>query len=122
MEGHKSFVILDDVQSQLKNKNVVRVLNHLFANRRHLKLVIFVMLQNYFSMNKRLRENIDNVVLFKMSKTQNEQIFNEIIETKKDKFNEIQKIIFDKPHNWAFINIPSQRIFKMWDEIITREP
>jgi lipid A disaccharide synthetase len=117
--GHKSLVILDDVQSALKNSEIVKILLNMFANRRHLKLVIFVMLQNYKAMQKGLRENVDNCIIFKMSKSQNEKIFEEVIETQKDKFDEIRSLVYKDPHDWLFVNIPSQRMFNSnWDEII----
>ena len=31
------------------------------------------------------------------------------------------KITYDEKHNFLFMNIPSQRIFKNWDEILIKE-
>jgi hypothetical protein len=56
--------------------------------------------------------------MFKLNKSQTEKIFNESIESAKEKFNDIRNIVFDKPFSFMFINIPSQRILKEWDEII----
>lgn len=121
MEGLRSFLVLDDVQKALRDNQVTKVIKNLFANRRHLKLVIFVMLQNYFALEPRLRELISNIILFKMGKAEQIKIFEEIIETKKDSFNELQTIVFDKPYQWLFVNIESQRVFKCFDEIIKNE-
>ena len=30
---------------------------------------------------------------------------------------EISKLVYDKPHNFLYINTESQRLFKGWDEI-----
>jgi predicted ATP-dependent serine protease len=118
MEGHKSFVIFDDVQKAMKDYDIVRMMKNLFANRRHLKLVIFVMLQNYFALDKSLRELVDNVILFKMNKQEQIKIFNEVIESHKDIFDEIQHLVFNEPYQWLFVNIGSQRMFKKFDEMI----
>ena len=75
-------------------------------------------MQNFFALDKSLRELINNVILFKLNKSQNEKIFNELIETHKDKFDLIRKLVFNKPYTWLFLNMKSQRIFKEWDEII----
>ena len=61
---------------------------------------------------------IDNIILFKLGKSKNEKVFNEIIETHKDKFDLIRKLVFNKPYTWLFINMKSQRMFKEWDEIL----
>lgn len=53
-----------------------------------------------------------------MDKIQQEQIYNSIYEGKKMNFEEINKLVFDKPYTWLFINVPSQRLFKEFDEII----
>jgi hypothetical protein len=47
-----------------------------------------------------------------------ENVFLEIVEQKKDLIPEISKIVFDKPYQFLFINVDSQRMFKNWDELI----
>ena len=116
--GYRSLVIFDDVQKALKNNDVLRSLKNIIANQRHLKVCNFILLQNYFSLDKSLRELANNIVMFKLNKSQTEKIFNESIESAKEKFNDIRNIVFDKPFSFMFINVPSQRIFKEWDEII----
>jgi len=116
--NYRSLVIFDDVQKALKNNDVLRSLKNIIANQRHLKVCNFLLLQNYFSLDKSLRELANNIVMFKLNKSQTEKIFNESIESAKEKFNDIRNIVFDKPFSFMFINVPSQRIFKEWDEII----
>jgi DNA replication protein DnaC len=115
---YRSLVIFDDVQKALKNNDVLRSLKNIIANQRHLKVTNFILLQNYFSLDKSLRELANNIVMFKLNKSQTEKIFNESIESAKEKFEQIRNIVFDKPYSFMFINVPSQRIFKEWDEII----
>jgi hypothetical protein len=45
-------------------------------------------------------------------------VFGEIVETHRDKFDDIRKLVYDAPHNWLFVNVKSQRMFKCFDEII----
>ncbi len=47
-----------------------------------------------------------------------ENMFNEVIEQKKDYLLDILKFVFDKPHEWLFINTDSGRLFKGFDEIL----
>ena len=116
--NYRSLVIFDDVQKALKNNDVLRSLKNIIANQRHLKVCNFILLQNYFSLDKSLRELANNIIMFKLNKSQTEKIFNESVESAKDKFEQIRNIVFDKPYTWLFINLPSQRIYKEWDEII----
>ena len=36
----------------------------------------------------------------------------------KDKFEEIRNFVYNEPYKWMFINVPTNRIFKEFDEII----
>ena len=116
--GYKSLVIYDDVQKSLKTHSVLLSLKNIIANQRHLGVVNLILLQNYFSLDKSLRELINNVILFKLNKTQTVKVFTECVESARDKFEDIRDFVFDKPYTWMFINVPSQRIFKEWDEIL----
>ena len=120
-EGHRSLIIFDDVQKALKNHSVLLSLKNIIANQRHLKVVNLILVQNYFSLDKSLRELINNIIMFKLNKTQTEKIFNENVEHAKDKFELIRDFVFDEPFKWMFINLPSQRIFKEFDEILFDE-
>jgi len=116
--GYRTLIIYDDVQKALKDNSVLLSLKNIIANQRHLKVVNFILIQNYFSMEKSLRELINNIILFKLNKSQTEKIFNEVVETAKDKFTKIRNLVFNEPYQWMFINCSSQRIFKGFDEII----
>jgi precorrin-2 dehydrogenase/sirohydrochlorin ferrochelatase len=83
--------------------------------------VIVALVQNYFALEKSLRELISNIIMFKLNKTQTQKIFNENVEHAKDKFEVIRDFVFDEPYNWMFINISSQKIFKGFDEILYNE-
>lgn len=117
-DGHKTLVIYDDVQKALKNDAVIKQLKNIVANQRHLKVVNWIILQNYFALDNKIRELVNNIFLFKLSKTQMNKIFNECIETHKNKFDDIIKFVYNKPHEWMFINIGEQKIYKNFDEII----
>ena len=117
-DGYRSLIIFDDVQKALKDHSVLLSLKNIIANQRHLKVCNIILLQNYFALDKSLRELVNNVIMFKLNKTQTEKVFNECVESAKDKFEEIRNLVYDEPYQWMLINLPSQRIFKQWDEII----
>lgn len=117
-KGFKSMIIFDDVQKALKQFDVLKSLKNIICNQRHLKVVNIILLQNWFAVDRSIREVINNVILFKLGKSQTQKVFDEIVESHRDKFEKVRKLVYDKNHNWLFINIRTQRIYKMWDEII----
>ena len=117
-KGFKSLIIYDDVQNSLKNPSILRNLKLIIANQRHLKVVNLIMVQNYFALHKSLRELINNAILFKIGKSQMSKVYDELVEINLDKFDDVIDLVFDKPFEFLFINIGSQRLYKGFDEII----
>lgn len=117
-DGLKSLVVMDDVQKALKDNGVISQFKNMVANQRHLKLVNLILLQNYFSLDNKVREIINNVIFFKMDKKQNEKLFDEVAELPKDVYEKIIEIVFDEPHNWCMINQRNKKIYRMFDEIV----
>jgi KaiC/GvpD/RAD55 family RecA-like ATPase len=120
-DGKKTLIIYDDVQKSLKNPVVLNSLKNIIANQRHLHVVNLILVQNFFALHKSLREIVNNVILFKLGKSQTEKVFNEIIELHRDKFDKIRDMVYDEKYNWLFVNVASQRIYKKFDEIIFEE-
>jgi GTPase SAR1 family protein len=120
-EGKHTLIIYDDVQKSLKNAFVLNSLKNLIANQRHLHVVNLILCQNFFALHKSLREIVNNVVLFRLGKSQTEKIFDELIEMHKEKFDEIRDLVFDEKYNWMFINLATQRIYKKFDEILLHD-
>lgn len=119
--GHKSLIIMDDVQKALKRNDVINEFKNIVANQRHLKVVNIILLQNYFALDNKVREIVNNVIFFKMDKKQTEKIFEEVAEMPKELFEQVIKIVFNEPHNWCLINQRYKRVYKMFDEIIFDE-
>ena len=90
-------------------------------NRRHYHISIYFLCQTYYSIEKDVRKLFSNLFIFKCSRHEMLNITSEMIEQHNDKINEIVKIVYDKPHNFLFINVDSQRMFKNWDELIFNE-
>ena len=56
--------------------------------------------------------------MWKPSKTELLNLFEELCKTKKDLALDIMHYANEKPHDWLLLNISSQRMFKCFDEII----
>jgi len=118
----KTLLFIDDMTADLKrSKFVETILKRIVFNRRHLKCNIIITSQSYVNMPLDIRKCITNIFMFKPSKKEMEVLFEELIEAKKKSFLDIMKYSFDTNHNFLFINITSQRMFRNFDEMIIDE-
>ena len=120
-EKEKTLLILDDVGASLKRNDIQTILKKIIFNRRHLKVHIIVMLQSFTTAPLVIRKLYTNVIMFKPSKKEFETLFEELFETKKDNAIEIMNFVYDKPHQYLFLNVDSQRMFKNFDEVIVNK-
>ena len=116
---YNNAIIFDDMGAYLKNGDVEKLLKELIFNRRHYRTSIFFMVQSYVSVPLQIRKLFTNLFIFKVAKRELETIRDEILETiPRECIGALGKFVFDKPHEYLFINVPTNRIFKKFDEII----
>jgi len=120
-EKEKTLLILDDVGASLKRNDIQTILKKIIFNRRHLKVHIIVMLQSFTTAPLVIRKLYTNVIMFKPSKKEFETLFEELFETKKDNAIEIMNFVYDRPHQYLFLNVDSQRMYKNFDEVIVNK-
>ena len=121
-ENETTLLILDDVGAMLKRPEIQETFRKIIYNRRHLKCAIIILLQLYMSIPKEIRKLFNNVVCFKPPKTEFINLFEELFETKKELAQEIMSFTYKDPHDWLLLNVPSQRLFRGFDEIIVHDP
>jgi len=121
-DGDKIAIIIDDMASQLKNGDVQKALKQIAMNKRHMGIYsTFILSQTWKSVPFEIRRLYDNIIVFKVSPDEVESIFTETLPQYKDYSHDIQKIIYDKPHEYLVISMESGRLFKKFDEIIINE-
>jgi len=103
-EKENSLLIIDDFQAQLKETQIIKVLQKIVTKMRHLRTTIFLLQQNFQALQKPLRELVSNLIIFNVGKSQLEKIFNEIVQMDKEKYEKLIKIAFVEPHDWILIN------------------
>ena len=117
-EKENSMLIIDDFQAQLKETEIVKILQKIITKMRHLRCTIFLLQQNFQALQKPLRELVSNLVIFNVGKSQLSKIFEEIVQMDKEKYEKLIKIAFIEPHDWILINFhKSKKIYRMFDEI-----
>lgn len=119
--GERTLLIMDDVQKDLKNNDIRKLVLHLNNNKRHLKLSMWLLAQNFTKMEKQLRMNLTDLIVFKVGKVELQNIFDELVEMDQPTFKKIQKYLFKEPYDFMYLNTNSQRLFSNWDEIVIDE-
>lgn len=118
-EGYENnAIIFDDMGAYLKNPETKKLFKELVYNRRHYHTSIFFLCQSWLSVERDLRKLFSNIFCFKVSKSEMDNLFEEAIEQKREHMLEIMKLVYDKPHQYLFINTDTGRLFKGFDEII----
>lgn len=117
-EGYLSLILMDDVQRQMKDKDVEKLLLHIVNNRRHLKTSIWCANQNYMNIPRPVRLGLTNIFCWKVKKREIENLLTEQIEMPKENFKDVLKYCFNDPHDFMFLDSNSQRIFSCWNEIV----
>lgn len=112
-----SLIIFDDQTAHLKKKDTMQLFKELIYNRRHLHVSLYFCVQTYYSVPKDLRRLWTNLFIFKTSKDELTNIWNELIEYDDALLPKIRKLVYDKPFQYLFVNTDSQRLFKQFDEI-----
>jgi hypothetical protein len=79
------------------------------------------LVQTWFSVEKDIRKLFNNIIAFRVTKNEMETIFEEVVESKIDYMNDIVKLVYDKPHQYLFINVDSQDMFTNFNSIIFPE-
>jgi hypothetical protein len=114
-------LVLDDVQSYLKNGDVIKLLIHIIQNRRHLRCCIFILVQNYKKIPLDIRSSCSDAFLFNVSKEEYKFIHEEIINASKKEFSEIlqfyRKAKLENKHSFLYIH-DFDTFFINWDSIV----
>ena len=108
--------------SSLKNPYIEKVLTDIVSNRRHYRTSIILCSQLYERVPLKIRKLINDIfVMFRPSKREITMMFDELLEHKPEVAEEIYKLTFTKPYDFLFLDVPEQKIFKNYDEIIIKD-
>lgn len=111
-------IIFDDMGAYLRNNDTRLLLKELIFNRRHLHVSIYFLCQTYLSLEPEIRKMFSNIFVFKVSDQEFKKIIEEHLMHLKDFQHAISSIVWNKPHNYLFINTDTQRLFNNFDEIM----
>ena len=114
-----SCVVLDDVQDYMKDPEVVRYLKRFAMNRRHNYVFLILICQNYLALSKDVRQIINSIVCFGVSKEQQCDLAREYFLGKESDFFQLTRSIFtpDRKNSWLMMTRDGE-IFNDWDQIV----
>jgi len=121
LDDEYTTIIFDDVTASLKDLDLQKSLHQLIFNRRHVNCTIWFLVQSFKSIQKDLRNMFSNIFIFKVSKGELTNIFEEVVEIDKRHVNPISKICYSKKGDFLFVNVDNKRLFKGWDEIFIND-
>lgn len=117
-EGYQTLIIFDDVQRFFKEKQNMKILLHMVNNRRHGRLSMWVLCQNYLSLERKLRSGITDAFVFRLSKRELEAVATEQLEMSATNFEKVLPYLFEDPHDFLYVNALTQRLFTNWNELL----
>ena len=132
--GEKVLFIFDDVIADIRGKGkgqIENLLQKIFFNRRHLagaggSVSIIATSQTYNKIDSKLRKTASHFVFYEnKQKREKESIFDEIILIPKQEYTDACRYIYDKPHNFMFIDttLPEDRMMhKNFNQLIISSP
>ena len=111
-----TLLIIDDFTSELKNGEVLKLLNSLVNNRRHLRLSIWMSVQTYKSIPLSNRKTINYLVLFKcMNKAEIRAIWEEMTFLQKDDFFNLLMYVFQKPYEYLVLDRGNNEYYRKFN-------
>lgn len=114
-----TLLIIDDYASELKNGDLLKLLNSLVNNRRHLRLSIWMSVQTYKSIPLSNRKTINTLVLFKTTnKAEILAIYEEMSLLMKDEFYKLLNFVFKKPFDYLVIDKDNNMYYRRFNKIL----
>ena len=91
---------------------------------KHSSVITFIVSQKIKSIPLTIRSQANQIWMFDSTKAEKEVVRDEFLPLDKKEADEIYKYIYDKPHNFMFINLflpKDRRIFKNFNQLILKD-
>lgn len=125
-DPHRVLIILDDAINYINtNKRAMSVFKKLCFNGRHIlgkhsSVATWIVSQKVKSIPLAIRSQANQVFFFDSTKAEKEVIIDEFSPLDKKEGHELFEFVFDKPHNFLFINLflpKNVRMFKNFNNL-----
>jgi GTPase SAR1 family protein len=117
-EDEQTLLYIDDMAAALKDTRLLKYFNKLISNRRHLKLSIMLITQFLKSIPLSNRRLISHLFMWKCNnKKEYANIYEELIPIDKEDFFRITKYVYDRRHNFLFIDVDNSLFYKNFNRL-----
>ena len=128
-DPHRVLIILDDAINYINtNKRALSVFRKLVMNGRHIlgkysSVALWIVSQKIKSVPLTIRSQANQIFFFDSTKQEKEVIRDEFTPLDKKESDKLYEYVFDKPHNFLFINLflpKFKRMFKNFNQLILK--
>ena len=129
-DPHRVLIILDDAINYINtNKRASNVFKKLVMNGRHIlgkhsSVATWIVSQKVKSVPLQIRSQANQVFFFDSTKAEKSVVVDEFTPLDKKEGEEVLDFIYDKPHNFLFINLfipKNKRLFKNFNQLILED-
>lgn len=115
-------IVIDDFADQLKDKNIIRMLNTFIIKARHLRCAFIFTLQSYYYMAKIIRKQATYITIFKPKNIAEWQsIAHELLNLNKDDGLKLYNYVFDADYNHLDIDTVQNLVYKNFNQLVLKE-
>lgn len=115
-------IVIDDFADQLKDKNIIRMLNTFIIKARHLRCAFIFTLQSYYYMAKIIRKQATYITIFKPKNIEEWQsIAHELLNLNKDDGLKLYNYVFDADYNHLDIDTVQNLVYKNFNQLVLKE-
>lgn len=128
-DPHRVLIVLDDAINYIStNRKALSVFRKLVMNGRHIlgrnsSVAIWIVSQKAKSIPLTIRSQANQVFFFDSTKAEKAVVQDEFMPLDKKEAEQVYKHVFDKPHNFLFINLflpKHKRLFKNFNQLILK--
>jgi len=125
-EHHHALIILDDAVNYINtNKNAMNTFRKMVMNGRHIlgkysSLMTMLVSQKIKAIPLAIRSQANQIFFFNSTRQEKEVLRDEFLPLDKQEANELYDYVFDRPHNFLFVNLSmpkNTRNFKNFNQL-----
>jgi hypothetical protein len=104
-DEEETAIILDDVGSQIRTKEVLAKFNKMIHNRRHQRLTIFCIVQNLGMVVPAIRDSINILIVFKPKSIREKELIYDLTNLPKKHMEEFFQAMFNERYDCLLVDM-----------------
>ena len=114
-KNYRTLFVFDDVMSSI-TQDIPEFLRML-GNRRHHGLTVMIITQVYNKIPMQLRKMISHFIFFKQPKQEQESIYRDLINLKREQYYDLLKYVYDKQYQFLYFDKDKGKYYKNFNEL-----